>query len=75
LASALNSGTTHQFFINGQLMKYTADYTISSTTLTISSDRDAPLNTDVLTLFGSIGTIVINVVTQEQSIINSLIFG
>ncbi len=75
MASALNGGTTHQFFINGQLLKYTADYTISSTTLTISADRNAPLSTDVLTLFGSVGTTVVNEVTQEQSIINSLIFG
>ena len=73
LSSPLNSGTTHQFFINGQLLKYTIDYTISGTTLTISSDRPAPYSTDILTLYGSIGVTI--GVTEEQTIINAIIFG
>jgi hypothetical protein len=53
----LSTGTTFQFFINGQLQTYSADYTILGTTLTIVSDRPAPTPTDVLILYGSIGTV------------------
>jgi hypothetical protein len=55
LASALTGGTVHQFYINGQLLTYTSDYTISGTTLTFATDRPAPTVNDVLRLFGSIG--------------------
>ena len=55
LASALTPGAIHQFYLNGQLLTYSSDYTISSTTLTFSVDRPAPSPSDVLRLFGSIG--------------------
>jgi hypothetical protein len=70
----LNPGTTHQFFLNGQLLKIGIDYTILSTTITISSERPAPGSTDILTFFGSIGTTFYGI-TEEQSIINAIIFG
>lgn len=56
LASPLTSGTTHQFYINGQLLTYTSDYTISGTTLTFVTARPAPTASDVLKLYGSIIT-------------------
>jgi len=57
------TGSTQQFFINGQLLNYTDDYIVSGTTLTISSDRPAPTATDVLTYFGALGaTGIVNVV-------------
>jgi hypothetical protein len=43
------------FYLNGQLLTYTQDYTISGTTLTFSTDRPAPTASDVLRLFGAIG--------------------
>ncbi len=55
LASALIIGTTHQFYINGQLLVYTNDYTISGTTLTFATDRPAPTASDALKIYGAVG--------------------
>jgi hypothetical protein len=55
LASAPTS-TTNQFFINGQLMTYTEDYTLSGSTITIAIDRPAPSTTDALLFYGSLGS-------------------
>lgn len=54
LASALTPGTLHQFYINGQLLTYTSDYTISGTTLTFATERPAPTASDILKLYGSV---------------------
>lgn len=47
------------FYLNGQLLTYTADYTISGTTLVISSDRPAPTYSDILKIYGSTGYVEI----------------
>ena len=49
------------FFINGQLLVYNADYTISGTTLTLTTDRPAPSFYDSLRIFGSIGNIIVGI--------------
>jgi hypothetical protein len=54
LSSELVPDTVFQFFINGQLMTYGSDYTVSGTTLTINPDRPAPSPTDVLLSYGTI---------------------
>jgi hypothetical protein len=57
IPSQLSSGSQHMFFINGQLQTLNSDYSISGTTLTIDPSRPAPTATDVLKLYGNLGTI------------------
>lgn len=45
------------FYINGQLMTPVLDYIISGTSLSLTSERPAPTNTDILSLFGSLATL------------------
>jgi len=61
LSSPLTVGTQHMFFINGQLLVYGPDYTISGTTLTLTADRPAPSFYDSLRIFGSIGNIIVGI--------------
>lgn len=46
------------FFINGQLVQESVDYTISGTALTIDSSISAPVSTDTLRLFGTVAPLL-----------------
>jgi hypothetical protein len=63
------------FFINGQLLTYNNDYSISGTTLLIYTYRPAPSSTDILRIFGSIGTVPISGVSNSLAIAYSIALG
>lgn len=44
---------SHLFFINGQLLQSSVDYSISGTAISIDIDRPAPTTTDSLRIFGA----------------------
>jgi hypothetical protein len=75
LSSQLSIGSQHMFFINGQLMTYNNDYIISANTLLIYTHRPAPSKTDILRIFGSIGTVPISGVSNSLSIAYSIALG
>jgi len=59
MASGLSANAVSWFYINGQLQTYGNDYTVASTTLSISGDRPAPTASDVLKLYGSVGYVAV----------------
>ena len=61
LSNPLIVGTSHMFFINGELQVYGVDYTISGTILTLSAGNPAPTATDSLRIFGTIGNIIVGI--------------
>jgi hypothetical protein len=51
LSSTVPFGALEMFFINGQLLTYGSDYTVSGTTLSLLSQVPAPSSEDVLKFF------------------------
>jgi hypothetical protein len=67
LSSALSGGTVHKFYINGQLLKPGLEYNIGGTTLTFVSGYPAPIASDIMRLFGSIGFVQVGGGTSGSS--------